>query len=120
MPNATNSHTPPNTPRLPAQLFSDTPSPEALIGGVLAFMFLRLPHELVAVVSVKQEPGYVLANEHMNEVLELSVLTWFCLACQGDNRRTSSRQLRRNGRLCRPTTAHLLESRRQGRQLPKS
>jgi hypothetical protein len=68
MPSATNSHTPPNTPRLPAQLFSDTPSPEALIGGVPAFIFLWLPRELVAVVSVKQESGYVLANEHMNEV----------------------------------------------------
>jgi hypothetical protein len=75
MSSATNSHTPPNTPRLPAQLFSDTPSPEGFLGGVLASILLRLPRELVAVVSVKQEPGYVLANEHMNEVLELSVLT---------------------------------------------
>jgi hypothetical protein len=51
---------------------------------------------------------------------ELTTLTWFCLACQGDNRRTSSRQLRRNGQLCRPTTANLPESKRQGRQSPKS
>ena len=56
-------------------LFSDTPSSEALLGVVLAFILLRLPRELVAVVGVNKEPGYMLANKHMNKVLELYTLT---------------------------------------------